>query len=98
MADLIQTIAKSRIPIICICNDKYHQKLKALRTKCLELEFRKPTAQQISRRMMEICGQEGLHINEATMCALAEGANGDVRLILGQLQVSSRHGGLGALG
>lgn len=23
--DLIDTIKKSKIPIICICNDKYHQ-------------------------------------------------------------------------
>ena len=40
VADLIQTIAKAKIPIIAICNDKYHQKLKSLRNHCLELEYR----------------------------------------------------------
>lgn len=40
VADLIVTIAKSKIPIIAICNDKYNQKLKSLRNHCLELEYR----------------------------------------------------------
>ncbi len=40
VADLIVTIARSKIPIIAICNDKYNQKLKSLRNHCLELEYR----------------------------------------------------------
>lgn len=38
--DLIQTIQKSKIPIICICNDKYNMKLRSLRNHTLELDFR----------------------------------------------------------
>lgn len=38
--DLIQTIKSAKLPIICICNDKYNQKLKSLRNSCLELDFR----------------------------------------------------------
>jgi replication factor C subunit 1 len=33
VADLMATIARSKIPIICICNDKYNQKLRSLRNK-----------------------------------------------------------------
>jgi hypothetical protein len=44
--------------------------------------------------MMLICEKEGLKVNEATMHALVEGSNGDLRLILGQLQVRGRGGGL----
>lgn len=40
VADLIETIKRSKVPVIAICNDKYHQKLKSLRNHCLELEFR----------------------------------------------------------
>mmetsp|Transcript_687 Transcript_687/g.1994 ORF Transcript_687/g.1994 Transcript_687/m.1994 type:complete len:1093 (+) Transcript_687:367-3645(+) len=87
VADLIQTIHKSKIPIIAICNDKYNQKLKSLRNHCMELEYRKPTAQQIGARMMAIAKQEGLQLTDATMRSLVEGANGDLRLILGQLQM-----------
>lgn len=48
---------------------------------------RKPTRQQISKRMMQICQKEGLQVNESTLEALVEGANSDIRLILGQLQM-----------
>lgn len=37
----LQTIKKSRVPIICICNDKYATKLKSLKGHCLELDYRK---------------------------------------------------------
>ena len=36
-----QTIHKTKVPIICICNDKYNMKLKALRNHTLELDYRK---------------------------------------------------------
>eukprot|EP00898_Chlorokybus_atmophyticus_P003310 jgi/Chlat1/3980/Chrsp26S04217 len=48
VADLIQSIHKSMVPIICICNDKYSQKIKSLLNHVLELEFRRPTKQQAS--------------------------------------------------
>ena len=37
--------------------------------------------------MMQICQREGLQVNESTLEALVEGANSDIRLILGQLQM-----------
>ena len=40
VADLIQTLKGAKLPIICICNDKYNQKLKSLRNHCLELDYR----------------------------------------------------------
>jgi hypothetical protein len=55
--------------------------------QCLELDYRKPTWQQISARMSHVCRQEGLAVNEATLRTLIEGSQGDLRLILGQLQV-----------
>ena len=36
VTDLIDTIKRSKVPIIAICNDKYNQKLKSLRNHCLE--------------------------------------------------------------
>lgn len=47
VADLIASIKISKIPIICICNDRYSQKLKSLVNHCLLLNFRKPTKQQV---------------------------------------------------
>lgn len=47
VADLIASIKISKVPIICICNDRYSQKLKSLVNYCLLLSFRKPTKQQV---------------------------------------------------
>ena len=47
VADLIASIKISKIPIVCICNDRYSQKLKSLVNYCLLLNFRKPTKQQV---------------------------------------------------
>ncbi|KAE8655655.1 Replication factor C subunit 1 [Hibiscus syriacus] len=46
IADLIASIKISKIPIICICNDRYSQKLRSLVNYCLLLSYRKPTKQQ----------------------------------------------------
>ena len=42
---------------------------------------------QIAKRMADIARSEGLAMTDATLDALIEGANADIRLILGQLQV-----------
>lgn len=57
--------------------------------QCLELDFRKPNSAQIATRMAIVCRGEGLAINDATLRALIEGSQGDLRLVLGQLQVGA---------
>ena len=37
--------------------------------------------------MMGICAAEGLAVNETALEAVCEGANADIRLVLGQLQM-----------
>ncbi|CAL5428385.1 unnamed protein product [Camellia sinensis] len=103
VADLIASIKISKIPIICICNDRYSQKLKSLVNYCLLLSFRKPTKQQkgalaarlfrmheeMAKRLMQIANTEGIQVNEIALEELAERVNGDVRMALNQLQYMS---------
>ncbi|XP_065847370.1 replication factor C subunit 1 [Euphorbia lathyris] len=89
IADLIDSIKKSKIPIICICNDRYSQKLKSLVNYCLLLSFRKPTKQQMAKRLMQIATAEGLKVNEIALEELAERVNGDMRMALNQLEYMS---------
>ncbi|KAK3038253.1 hypothetical protein RJ639_030862 [Escallonia herrerae] len=89
VADLIASIKISKIPIICICNDRYSQKLKSLVNYCLLLSFRKPTKQQMAKRLMQIANAEGLQVNEVALEELAERVNGDMRMALNQLQFMS---------
>ncbi|XP_059665886.1 replication factor C subunit 1 isoform X2 [Cornus florida] len=89
VADLIASIKMSKIPIICICNDRYSQKLKSLMNYCLLLNFRKPTKQQMAKRLMQVANAEGLQVNEIALEELAERVNGDMRMALNQLQYMS---------
>ncbi|KAM6558345.1 hypothetical protein CsatA_027584 [Cannabis sativa] len=89
IADLISSIKMSKIPIICICNDRYSQKLKSLVNYCLLLSFRKPTKQQMAKRLMQIAKTEGLQVNEIALEELAERANGDMRMAINQLHYMS---------
>ncbi|XP_031371611.1 replication factor C subunit 1 isoform X1 [Punica granatum] len=89
VADLIASIKISKIPIICICNDRYSQKLKSLVNYCLPLNFRKPTKQQMAKRLMQIAKAEGLQVNETALEELAERVHGDMRMALNQLQYMS---------
>ncbi|XAR60217.1 hypothetical protein NMG60_11033488 [Bertholletia excelsa] len=89
VADLIASIKISKIPIICICNDRYSQKLKSLVNYCLLLSFRKPTKQQMAKRLLQISNAEGLQVNEIALEELAERVNGDMRMALNQLQYMS---------
>ncbi|KAI5667092.1 hypothetical protein M9H77_16945 [Catharanthus roseus] len=89
VADLIASIKISKIPIICICNDRYSQKLKSLVNYCLLLNFRKPTKQQMAKRLLHVANAEGLQVNEIALEELAERVNGDMRMALNQLQYMS---------
>ncbi|XP_023532344.1 replication factor C subunit 1 isoform X2 [Cucurbita pepo subsp. pepo] len=89
VADLIASIKSSKIPIICICNDRYSQKLKSLVNYCLILSFRKPTKQQMAKRLSQVANAEGLQVNEIALEELAERVNGDIRMALNQLQYLS---------
>lgn len=47
MAELIQVIKGSKIPVICMCNDRAHQKMRALTNYCYDLRFQRPRVDQI---------------------------------------------------
>lgn len=64
---------------------------KAITINWCKLATHRPTVQQLSKRLHEICHAEGLQVNDAALQALIQSANGgDVRLILGQLQMIRR--------
>ncbi|KAI3984985.1 hypothetical protein MKX01_004753 [Papaver californicum] len=77
-ADLIASIKISKIPIFCICNDRYSQKLKSLLNYCLLLNYRKPTKQQMAKRLMQVATTEGVKVNEIALEKLADRVNGDM--------------------
>lgn len=41
MAELIAILKKTKIPIICICNDRQSPKVRSLANHCLDLRFQR---------------------------------------------------------
>lgn len=49
--ELIQLIKQTKIPIICMCNDRNHTKVRSLSNYCFDLRFQRPRIEQIKVSM-----------------------------------------------
>ena len=47
VAAIIQLIRASRVPVICMCNDRHHPKIRSLSQYCFDLRINKPRLEQI---------------------------------------------------
>ncbi|KAF8522451.1 purine nucleotide binding protein [Hysterangium stoloniferum] len=78
-------IKKTKIPIICIANDRQAQKLKPLMHTTFNLSFKKPDANAVRSRIMSICFREGLKIPANVVDQLIQGAQSDIRQVINML-------------
>lgn len=72
----------SKIPIICICNDRMHQKIRSLSNYCFDLRFQKPRLEQIKASVMSICFKEGIKIPSDVLNDIITASSQDVRQVL----------------
>jgi len=82
MQELISLIKNTKIPVICMCNDRNSQKIRSLANYCFDLRFQRPRVEQIKGAMMSIAFREGLKIPPQAMEQIILGANQDVRQVL----------------
>eukprot|EP00906_Rhabdomonas_costata_P008882 RCo012608 len=59
VGEIIAMIRRTKVPIICICNDRYHPKLKSLVQHCLDLKFNKPALPQVTAYVQAVLRREG---------------------------------------
>lgn len=74
-------IKNTRIPIICICNDRQHQKIRSLANYCFDLRFQKPRVEQIKGAMMSVCFKEGIKISSQALSEIIMASGQDVRQV-----------------
>ncbi len=89
ITELIQLIKITRIPIICICNDRYSQKLKTLANYCMDLPFQRPNKLQVRKLLLDIASSQSLNIDVNAIESLIEISNNDLRSCINQLQLWS---------
>ncbi|XP_066242266.1 replication factor C subunit 1 isoform X1 [Saccopteryx leptura] len=85
--ELIGLIKHTKIPIICMCNDRNHPKIRSLVHYCFDLRFPRPRVEQIKGAMLSIAFKEGLKIPPPAMNEIILGANQDIRQVLHNLSM-----------
>ncbi|XP_050803366.1 replication factor C subunit 1 [Gopherus flavomarginatus] len=85
--ELIGLIKTTKIPIICMCNDRNHPKIRSLVHYCFDLRFQRPRLEQIKGAMMSIAFKEGLKIPAPAMNEIILAANQDIRQVLHNLSM-----------
>ncbi|KAJ7123060.1 replication factor RFC1 C terminal domain-containing protein [Mycena epipterygia] len=78
-------IKKSKVPIICIANDRGAQKLKPLVATTYSLVFQRPQAAMIRSRLMTITFKEKMQIPANVIDQLVAGSQSDIRQVLNML-------------
>ncbi|GBG31639.1 Replication factor C subunit 1 [Hondaea fermentalgiana] len=85
--ELIQIIKQSRVPIICICNDRQKNAVRSLSNYCFDLRFARPSLPSLTKRVIEIAQKEGMDAMPNAVERLVKSSNGDVRQVIGLLQM-----------
>ncbi len=85
--ELINNIKHSKIPIICICNDRQHVKIRSLANYCFDLRFYKPRIEQVRAALMSVCFKENIKITAELIDQIIIGCNYDIRQCLHNLSM-----------
>ncbi|KAI9284892.1 replication factor RFC1 C terminal domain-containing protein [Umbelopsis sp. AD052] len=81
-AEMAKLIKKSKIPVICICNDNKAKKIEPLLRVCYEAKFKRTPAAQLRSRFMTIAFREKLKIEPNALDQLVEATRNDIRQII----------------
>jgi replication factor C subunit 1 len=90
MSCLTECIKETKIPIICICNNRYDQSIKPILNYVFDIKMIKPSYQEVYRLVYNVVVKEKVRIKESEIKELYEQSNGDIRFILNNLQFGSR--------
>ena len=82
-------IKTTRVPIICICNDRQSLKIRSLVNYCYDLRFQRPKVDQIKGAMMSVCFKEGLTIEPQALKEMIMASGQDVRQVMHNLSLWS---------
>ena len=91
IAALIEVIKRTKIPIVCICNDRSCPKLKSLGKYCGDMRFQKPTAKDVVMRLVQICKSENFPVPVERLNLIALTSGLDLRQSVNMLQLFYRN-------
>eukprot|EP00923_Selenidium_pygospionis_P023534 GHVN01040999.1.p1 GENE.GHVN01040999.1~~GHVN01040999.1.p1 ORF type:complete len:934 (+),score=189.95 GHVN01040999.1:29-2830(+) len=89
---IIKLIEHTKMPVVCICNDRANPKVRSIASKCYDLRFTRPTKGSIAKRMCEVGRCEGIIIEPNAIELLCENVGNDIRLIINTIQLMMSSG------
>lgn len=87
IAQLIFEIKNTKKPMIFICNDGQHMKLRSLKEKCDVVEFKKPDYEAIKAVVHKIACRERIPLDKINVKNLAESSDYDIRQVVNSLSL-----------
>ncbi|MCD6547401.1 MAG: replication factor C large subunit [Nanoarchaeota archaeon] len=84
---IVNLIKKTNVPIIIIALDLWNEKLRALRSYCEHVEFKKLTSSSIKKRLEYILKNEEIKYEDGVLEVIAKNADGDLRAAINDLEV-----------
>lgn len=87
---LVHIIKNTKIPIICICNDRMSPKMKSIANHSYDIRFVKPNKHQVTTRMMNILKKEGVSADINSVEQIVDASGCDVRQTLTILEMWAR--------
>jgi replication factor C subunit 1 len=90
VAAIINMVKSTKVPIICICNDRGSEKIRSLAAHCYDIKFHKPHKGMLVKRLKEVLAAEGGSGEDRALEQLVETFQNDMRQLLSYLEVIFR--------
>jgi replication factor C subunit 1 len=89
-SEIIQLIKSSRMPIVCTCNNRWHQKLRSLVNYCEDIRFTRPPPDLVFQYLQRhVLPHEQVSVPQRIIMDFIQQTGGDIRCILNNLQLWS---------
>jgi len=88
--EIISIIKESQHRIILTSNNPYDPKLRALRSYCILVQFKKISVWDIEKRLNQICEKEKIKPDKEVLRQLAKRSEGDLRSAINDLEAISQ--------
>jgi replication factor C large subunit len=83
---ITEVMKNARGHVVLTANNAYEPRSAALRSYCLMLEFKKPSAGDVAKHLKRICEGEKIQADENALKFIAQRSEGDVRSAVNDLQ------------
>jgi len=86
ISTLVETINRTKCPIVLTANDPWDPKIRPLRELCLAIEFRRLGVRDSLPYLRKLCASEGIEADEQALRLIIDRNKGDMRSIVNDLQ------------